>query len=196
MKKALFVTKNLLSFFFWFLLMVAFSDMSIAIQTVLAAFLHECGHIFALILLKKRFSLPKFVTSGMRIKTHSELSYREEIFVCALGPLVNIFLFLFFLPHSPEFSVINLATAISNLLPLTDYDGYKIISDMLSLICDHEKSRKIMQNLTLGFSALAVFLSLFLILKLDGGYWLFFVFFTLLVREIFVFQKDTKNEDK
>ena len=196
MKKALFVIKNLLSFFFWFLLMVAFSDIKIALQTVSAALLHELGHIFALILLKKNFSLPRLVTSGMRIKTHSSLSYKEEIFICAAGPFVNIFLFFVFLPHGIEFAIINLATAVSNLLPLTEYDGYKIISDTISLFSDAEKSRNVMPEITVAVSSVAVFLSLFLILRLDGGYWIFAIFFTVLVREIFLFQKQAKNENK
>lgn len=196
MKNTLYIIKNLLSAFFWFLLMLGFSDMKIAIETVFAALLHELGHIFALLLLKKKFSLPKFVTSGMRIKTYSKLSYKEEIFVCAAGPFVNIFLFLILLPNSIEFALINLATAISNLLPMTNYDGYKIISDTISLLSDSEKSHRIMPEITVGFSAVAVFLSLFLILRLDGGYWIFAVFFTVLVREIFLFQKQTKNENK
>ena len=194
MQKAIKVILAMLITLFWILIMLSFSDFKMALQTLLAAIIHELGHICALVLLNKGFSLPKLVSSGFRIKTDSPLSYKEEIFVCACGPLVNVALFVFFISPFPEFAIINIATAISNLLPIPHYDGYKITSDILSLFKDNELSEKIMPHITILISALTVFVSLFLIFKFNGGYWIFPVFFLILIRRILFFHKLTKNE--
>ena len=180
---------------FWIVVMLSFSDIKMTTLTVLSALIHKCGHLIMLTLLKKRFSLPTVVTSGFRIKTKSKLSYKEEILVCAAGPFINVLLFLFLLPHTADFAIINLATAISNLLPLPDYDGYKIISNLISLILSSEVSDILMPRITLAVCAMLVFLSLFLIMLLNGGYWIFFIFFIVLVKQILFLQKQIKSED-
>ncbi len=181
---------------FWLILMLSFSDLKMTVDMLISALIHEGGHIIALLLINKDFSFPRAVTSGFRIKTNSHLSYKEEIFVCAAGPLVNLTVFLVLFRYSSEFAVINLATALANILPLGECDGYKILYDLLSLIFDCEKSEAIMQKVSIVFLAATVFLSLFLILKLNGGYWIFCIFFILLIRRILFFQKRTKNEHK
>lgn len=188
--------KSLLGASFWIILMLSFSDLHMTLNMLLSALLHEAGHVLALLLINKDFSFPRAVSSGFRIKTKSHLSYKEEIFVCAAGPLANIIVSLFLFCCNTEFAVINLATAVSNLLPLPECDGYKILYDLFSLLFDFEKSAAIMQRVSLVFLAVSVFLSLFLILKLNGGYWIFCIFFILLVRRILFFKKPTKSEDK
>ena len=174
--------------------MLGFSDFKMTAFTLIAALLHECGHTLLLILLKKEFSLPTLVASGFRIKTSSLLSYRDEILICAAGPLANVILFVFFIRMAPVFAVINLATAISNLLPLPEYDGYKIMSDIISLTLGTEMCDKIMPHITLSISASVVFLSLFMILIFNGGYWIFTIFFIVFLRQILFFENETKNE--
>ncbi len=186
---------NALAMVFWVSLMLGFDDIKMTVLTVSAAVIHEGGHIAALALLcKKGFSLPRAVASGFRIKSKTPLSYKEEITVCLCGPLINVFAFILSARFFPDFAVINLATAISNLLPLSDYDGGKILFDSVALKRGIESAEKILPDVSLVFSSAALFLSLFLILKLNGGYWIFFVFFIITVRQIFLFQNHTKNE--
>lgn len=186
---------SLLGGAFWTMLMLSFSDRKMTVLTITAALIHECGHIIMLLLLKKKFSLPSLVSSGFRIKTQSSFSYNEEILICAAGPLINITMFIFFMPHYADFAIINLATAISNLLPLPEYDGYKIINDALSMLFGNQISDCIMPHITVLVCAVIVLLSLFLIMILNGGYWIFFIFFIVLVKEIAFFHKDVKNEN-
>ena len=194
MRKILIAATKIFLLLFWILLMLSFSDLKMTFLTIVAATIHELGHIAALMIIDKKFSFPRLVSSGFRIKSHSSLSYREEIFVCACGPLMNIVAFMFFISCMPEFAIINLATAISNLLPLPEYDGYKIVSDFINLTAGHLISEKVMPNITIFIAAAAVFLSLFLIFTLNGGYWIFIVFFFVLLRKILFFQNHTKNE--
>ena len=194
MQKAIKLILLLLGSAFLFILMTSFGGIKMAIFTFIAALLHEAGHVFILLLLRKEFSIPNLVTSGFRIKTISNLSYLEEMITAAFGPLTNIFLFAFAFPHSEDFAVINLATAISNLLPLQGYDGYKILDDIFSLLLGPQRSAVIMEHASLIASGTAVLLSLLFILVFNGGYWIFSIFFIILMRQIIFFQKQAKNE--
>jgi len=175
----------------WIVLMLGFSDVKIAISTLLAAVIHELGHMAVLFILGKDFSFPRAVASGFRIKTSVKLSYKEEVAVAIGGPLSNIVLFLFFITPFPEFAIINLITALSNLLPMKDFDGYRILSASLSLFGSASISDKIMPHVTVFFSSLLVFFSLFTIMISNGGYWIFFIFFIVLIKEILFLQKHT-----
>jgi len=195
MQRFLHILLSLLGGAFWTMLMLGFSDIKMTALTITAALIHECGHIIMLLLFRKKFSLPALVSSGFRIKTKSSFSYSEEILICAAGPLINVIMFIFFMPHHADFAIINLATAISNLLPLPEYDGYKIISDAISLIFGNQISDCVMPHITVLICSVIVLLSLFLIMILNGGYWIFFIFFIVLVKEITFFHKDVKNEN-
>ena len=186
---------NMLSALFWLLLMLSFSGLKMTFLTFLAAATHELGHIAVLLFLKKDFSLPRAVASGFRIKTTSQSSYKEEILISVGGPVINLILALFVYSVSTEFAIINLATAFSNLLPMKDFDGYKIVSDSVALVFGCEVSERLMPHLTVFVSSLFVFLSLFMIMFSNGGYWIFFIFFTVLIRQILFLQNNTNFED-
>lgn len=189
MKKFLTFILSLLSSLFWFVLMLSFSGAEMTFLTLLCAIVHEVGHMLVLLFLNKDFSFPKAVTSGFRIKTNSELSYRDEILVALGGPAINLVLFLSLISFMPTLAVINLVTAISNLLPLKDFDGYKIIYDLISLFIGCQASERVMPHITVAVSAVMVFLSLFMIMASNGGYWIFFIFFIVLIKQILFLQK-------
>ncbi len=188
--------KNWLGALFWIMLMLGFSDAAMTLQTIVAAAIHELGHILVMLILKRDFSLPKAVTSGLRIKTKAPLSYRDEILVCLGGPMINVVFALMFFGYAKGFAVINIATALSNLIPLPEHDGYRILYDILLSKGDYEKADFRIRKIALIFSSLALFLSLYLILKLNGGYWIFFIFFFVTIKEILFFQNKLKNENK
>ena len=117
------------------------------------------------------------------------MSYREEIAVLSAGPLANAVTavsVLLFLPKSEPstlFSVINGVTALTNLIPVRGYDGYKI----LFAIAEHAECsalRRALEACSLLFASAVLFLSLYSIDRLDAGYWIFGVFFIFLLREI------------
>ncbi len=195
MKNFLNLLLNLLSALFWFLLMLSFSDIKMTVLTVIAALVHELGHIAVLCFLKKDFSLPRAVASGFRIKTRAQASYKEEIVIALGGPVINLLFAFVFARMSTTFAVINLATALSNLMPMKDFDGYKVTSNTLSLLFGFEVSERLMPHITVFVSSLFVFLSLFMIMFFDGGYWIFFIFFTVFLQQILFLQNNTNFED-
>ena len=186
MKLAIFLSK-ILPLLFWVLLLLGFDSLYISVLTVLAAIIHECGHlIFAPI--SKRAALPRADISGFRIDIR-DMSYKEELLAAIGGPLINIFVgilsFVLF-TNSPLadyarlFGTVNVMTALSNLLPIEGYDGYKILFCIGALIFDDAgRCEAVLLWISFLLSALMCFLSLYLILKLGEGYWIFFVFFTL-----------------
>ncbi len=191
MRIAIFLNK-FLPLLFWGLLMLGFDCVYVAVLTALSALIHECGHlIFAAS--SKKAALPRADISGFRIKI-SEMSYKEELIVAAGGPLINILLGVFLLlfggsspfgNYAKVFGIINLMTALSNLLPIEGYDGYKILFCIGALVFDDmSRTEAFLSSFSFLISALMCFLSLYLILKLGEGYWIFVVFFSLTLSAI------------
>ncbi len=105
---------------------------------VLAAALHELGHIAAARLLKIDFSEFSLSLLGARLKTGSRLiSYRDEVLLAASGPFVNIIFFIAFYPQTAlsgwlgeffaYFTAASLFLGLLNLLPISTFDGGRIL---------------------------------------------------------------------
>lgn len=184
------------------LLLFGFDTPYIAILTLLSALLHEAGHIFIIWVLNGEKSKICPTSYGFRIDTTFS-SYREEAMCAFGGPLVNILLFLLFFAISPLFSdkeylltfaLVNLLSAISNLLPIQSYDGHKILHSLLAERWDLGVSDRVCYPLSFLLSATLTLLSLYLLLKCGEGYWIFGIFFTLLFTNITELHRKTKSE--
>ena len=178
-----------LPMFFWLFLIFGFDEPSVALWTIIAAAIHESGHIIYIISKKKLRLNIRGVLSGFRIKTTASLSYDEEIEMYLSGPLVNLIFFVLFSILSVFFgenlnfaAIINLATALSNLLPIDGYDGYHAL---MTLIQKHDLGDRLINALSRISSAIiflfAVF-SLYFIDRQNGGYWIFLIFFSSMIK--------------
>ena len=203
MRKILHYTETLLPIIFWVLIMFGFDSISITVMTLLAAAVHECGHLAVIALAcghKATPPIPKI--NGMRIKPSVILSYKEEILAAFGGPCANILLFLLLIPffgtgdgYAITFAMINLMTALSNLLPISGFDGYKITLNAVALKFGIENAERLLSAFSFIFSAGAVFISLYLILKIGEGYWIFGIFFIATLTEVFKRNKMTKTKN-
>ena len=178
---------RVLSGLFWILLIFGFEDVASAVMTLAAALLHELGHCSALFILGAGGAPPRARLHGFGILTRRILSYREELFAASAGPLANLLVAAILAPlwRSDEvllFIFFNLLTAVSNLLPIKGYDGYRIICSALSLI-GRETAILFIDALSFGLASAAVLTSLCVIYFFDAGYWIFFVFFIFLLKE-------------
>lgn len=196
------LSQKILPMLFWILLMLAFDTPSLTVMTLCAAAIHELGHIFAAALLGiEGVSLPSAVLTGLRIRTPRLLSYREELILAAGGPLWSLGAFLVLLPFSTAsgylflFSLVNLMTAISNLVPLRGNDGYRIASAALCGACSLERAERICSVLSVTAAALGVLFSLAFLMLYGEGYWFFAVFFSVMIKELFRSGNRTKNEN-
>jgi Zn-dependent protease len=184
------LSESILPLIFWIFLIFGFDVPYIAILTIITAIIHEIGHIAAISYLSGRYVMPNGRMFGFRIKRTESLSYKDECAVLAAGPLANILIFMLTLPFSSLldgyvciFGLINLATAISNLIPVEGYDGYGILKQILSAK-NMIGGIRTLDRVSFVFSVLATFLSLYLIDKADSGYWIFAVFFVMMISKL------------
>lgn len=197
MKFLLLLERSLL-IIFWVLLIFGFDSPYTAILTIISAMIHESGHVICLLAVKSKERLiPTPHISGFRIKIPT-LSYKEELLCALSGPMANLavgIVFFFSFPpvlasYLKTFATLNIMTMVSNLLPIEGYDGYKILDAILGILF---KCNALAQNLlfltSLITSSVMCFLSLYIILKLGAGYWIFGLFFTAMLRSMIKKQK-------
>ena len=167
-----------------------FGQVTEAICVILAAALHEAGHIFAARRLGIGLRSISFDPLGARINTSDRLiSYRKEALLALGGPLANILSLGFSVPlallsGSKFFIVFSYASAglaLINLLPIDTFDGGRIFYCVT-------RSYKILRILSF-FCLFSIFcVSLYLLLR-TGGALSVFIFSTSLFVRLFVVQK-------
>lgn len=201
MKMLRFVYNKLFPAFFLLLILFAFDSPFMAVLTLLAALLHELGHIAtASVLFNHNISMPKAVIYGLRIDTGSTLSYNEEFFTALGGPAANLLAFFAFIPlfhlseYAATFALINLFTAVSNLLPLRSYDGQRMLSALISKYASPFLAQQATHCTSLALSTLGCFISLFLVERMGEGYWIFGAFFASFLNEIFVHSRKAQAQ--
>ena len=176
---------------FWLALVFAFDEPYVAFLTLIAIAVHELGHIGALVYFSRAYRFFG-VGSGLRLSARGELSYKEELIVAACGPLTNIAIFLAVTPftllsigeYAKIFGLINLFTAISNLLLIEGYDGYRIAECLINQYVVLNIPYAILRAVSFSLSAILSLTALYLIRSFDGGYWVFFIFLFALLRAI------------
>ena len=178
---------SLMPYVFIILVIFSFDEAEIAVLTLLSALFHEAGHVVAMTVIGRDFSL-KGVLSGLRLKPKRLLSYTEEIAVAIAGPCVNLLLFAVFIFSNEAFlsgfAILNLFTALTNLLPIAGYDGYRIANAILAKCTSGTKAQSILGALSFCTVTALAFLSLYFISRFNSGYWTFFVFIFFMLREI------------
>ena len=194
--------ERVLPILFILFLMLAFDEVWMTVLTLLAAAAHECGHILAAMLIGAgEISLPRAVLTGLRIRTGRLLSYRDEAIIALGGPLTNLAIFLLLLPfcrygeYVSALAAINILTALSNLIPIRGFDGQRILIGLLSTRLSARALDRVSRALTLAVSAAVALLSLFFMMKIGEGYWIFTIFFVVMCREIMGEHKSAKNEN-
>lgn len=176
----------ILLFFSLFLTMPLFTFASL-----LAALLHELGHLFAAFLLHipmQEFSVGLF---GFGLTPKNTLySYSDEIFLCAAGPLTNLFFgFLSLLilkqharPFLLAFIFASFAFGILNLLPIKSFDGGRIVRALLLLHLPLSVAEKLLSVLSFCFIFSLWSISVYLLLRTVSSLSLFIFSISLFVR--------------
>lgn len=183
---------------FWILLIFAFDEPCAAVLTALAALIHESGHLLYLLLTSGDGRLIG-VLSGFRIQIQRR-GYTDEIKLLLAGPLFNLIFAIIALfavvllgEYATLFSMLNLATAVSNLLPVRGHDGYGIIRAILDMKYAPAAFYNALGGVSFFLTALLSLISLYLMDRCDCGYWLYALFIAALISEINSRLKTTKN---
>ena len=81
------------------------------------------------------------------------------------------------------FSLLNLVTGLSNLLPIKTYDGYSVLT-RLALLRDDHRLLRLIDLISASLSITVLFLSLYMMYRLNSGYWLFGLFIAIILGEM------------
>lgn len=197
------IIHSLLSVLFWVLVIYGFDEAASANLTLLSALIHESGHLVYCLIRGRGMKNLYATWNGIKIQKASHLSYSDELRLCLAGPLSNILTsaicsligYLFCFDYLEFFAMINLLTALTNLIPIDGYDGNRIICCILKMLNAHEFFFSLLNFFSILLIILFNFVSLYLMYRLDGGYWIYLVFMVLLYGSFDKTLKSTFSED-
>lgn len=173
---------RILPMVFWVLLIFGFDEIYIAVLTLICVAVHELGHEAMLFAVSKRTKLPRVTSDGLRIDAGSFLSYGSELLLALSGPLANFLVFALAISFSSlseyilSFAILNLITAISNLLPCEGMDGYCAINAVLCCTHASDCAFRVLSFVSLSVNILITLIALYLLQRCGEGYWIFGMF--------------------
>lgn len=155
-------------------------------MALLACFLHEMGHLFAVVQLNGMIHSIKVTAAGAQMELSHPLGYKQELLAALAGPGVNIILSVMFAQWQWGylFSGLNLALACLNLIPIGNLDGGRILHCFLCIICSPDLANQICDVFSFLFLLFLFFISLLLIFCARNftlamvTLWLLIIFFT------------------
>ena len=192
-------TNQFLPVLFWCSLILGFEEIHIALLSLASAILHETGHVMFLKLRGIKNGGVKGALSGFRIKSKEMLTYTDEIFLYLAGPAINLFCaFIASLLHgqlAEFFCMINMATAISNLLPVEGYDGYGIIRAIIERVNCYGVGIRVLDALSSVIVFFFCIISIYFIDRFGSGYWIFGIFFITMLEKMKKWLKNVNCEN-
>ena len=160
--------KITVSFFFFAVLCIcSMADFGyITLYGLLAAFLHEAGHLFSALLFGMKPDSVSVGSAGFVMHIPKLSTNRRALIITALsGGAVNFILFFLSVSFFKDFAAANLALCILSLLPCDPFDGGIIIRSIMEKYISERKADCIMLVLTLVFLAILVIFGVLVLLK-------------------------------
>ena len=169
----------------------------LSLAALIAASLHEIGHIVAAKALKVDLYELKLGIFGASLSSSPMLcSYKKEIILCLAGPLVNLIsalaVFIFFSPLSDGMELFmnaSLFLGFLNLLPIYEFDGGRILNSIISLHFSVKTANRITRISSFILIFILWSLSVYLLLRLSSSISLF-VFSLSLFSRVFLSTKE------
>ncbi len=177
------------------------------IPLIFAVAIHELGHILIARILKIHLKSFEMSLLGARIESSDPLSYRDEFLLALGGPLFGFLGFA--LPLFPAvrysnvpfcsdfllpFSVISLCLTFFNLIPISIFDGGRMLKCVLCRLVSLDLAEKVLSI----FTFLALFsmwlLSVYMILKTAAGLPMF-IFCLIFFVKCFIFNAQTRENE-
>ena len=158
-----------------------------AVLLLLAFLCHEGGHVAAFCIVGEGVPRLSPVSGGFRLVSPACLSYRSERFVALAGPAANLIPGLLFLafgagnPYAAEAGRIFIGTGLSNLIPIADHDGGRVLFCLLSPRVGYARAASVASAVSYFSLFLALTLSFSLLYVFGAGfYFAVFCLFSLL----------------
>ena len=167
----------------------------LSIAALIAATIHELGHIIAARLCRIPLGELRLGIFGASLTPTAMLcSYKKEILLCLAGPLANLLSALLLSPLYNSSDVINLFISASlflgilNLLPIYELDGGRILFCTLCYRANPHTASTILRAISFTIIFILWTLSVYLLLRLSSSISLF-IFSLSLFSKIFLSQR-------
>ena len=162
----------------------------LSLAALLAAFLHELGHIAAARICEVPLRELRLGIFGASLTLDGGLfSYKSELITAAAGPAVNLCAVLALLPVANRLSRFGICfftasafLAILNLLPVADLDGGRILTCILSRFFSPRAVYSVVETLSFLVILSLWSLSVYLLLRLGASLSLFVFSLALFLR--------------
>ena len=193
------MTKTKIKFGFFSLLIVVTMIITADEYTyisLLAALIHELGHLFAAKIFKIKLTELKIDFLGARLMVSKNIiSYSKEIALCAFGPIFNFLSAIIVYVTSNNFQAdyprirffifASVALGVLNLMPIKSFDGGRITEAALCFVLSPSSAKKAVEVLSFITVFLLWCLSVYFLLIYSSSLSLFVfsisLFFTLFV---------------
>ena len=175
------------------LLALALNHSLLSFAAILAASLHELSHIFTALALNSPLYSLKIGILGASLSMPREIdSYKNEILIALAGPAANIVCLFLLLPFADSmcefgqmFMVASLFLGILNLMPISDFDGGRILFCAVAMKGSLASARGIINICSFIFVFALWSLSVYMIIRLGASLSLF-VFSASVFCKIFI----------
>lgn len=154
---------------------------------LLAAAIHELGHYWALLLLKKPPTQLRLHGMGASMEIPA-LGYGQAVLAYAAGPVFSLLLALYGRLF-PVTSIMSLCLGLFNLLPICGLDGSGILENLLCLRLSQETAQKIARIVSVVFCMLVLPFAVLIGNRYHLGLWLPALAGLLLLKSIYLVAK-------
>ena len=158
------------------LFLLATDRTGVCALTLLAAFLHECGHLLAARLMQIPLGQLRLDFLGARMEvTGRMLSYGEEWLLCAAGPLTSLGVaalgaaFWQVWEGAQIFSCASLVLGVLNLLPIRTFDGGRMLECALARFLGGRTVTVVMRSCSFLFLFLLWATAVYFLLRAGDG---------------------------
>lgn len=158
-----------------FLCVILFIDTTgIMVLGLLAVLIHELGHLFFMLISKKRLETVKFQLGGIIIQSKGFCGYKYDFLIALGGCFFNFLAFAISIFYYFEteneifllFSASNFSLILFNLAPINGLDGMDLIRLKLLLDFSPEKTDKICNIISYIFIIICLISSVFAVVYL------------------------------
>lgn len=179
----------------WIALALALLIVPIPILTawMVAALVHECCHMLAIKLCRGQIQSIEIGISGARITT-GYLSNKQEFFCALAGPLGG-FSLLIFAKMFPLLAFFGFLQSLYNLIPLSNYDGGRILRCAFIKLFGTEKSLYYYENIQKVVKSIVLGGVLWCALELKI-YWIIFIIILRLYLKIFLAKRSNTQYNR
>ena len=162
------------------LIMLCTDQSGIILATVLAAGIHEIGHLVAAWTMRIPLGGLRWGTLGMRLEVKGRiLSYGEEWLLCAAGPLASLLaaaggaLWWEEAEIARLFSCASLILGILNLLPIRSFDGGRMLACCMARLGATRLTEDLLRVVSVLFLCLLWATAVYFLLRTGSGLSLF-----------------------